>query len=105
MTTITYAVTFGQRYHQETHPASALIHPDGWLEIDAASEDDARDLAAEALGMAWSSLYRLEDVGAEYYPSGVLGVIFRCVLCNKVVINDRLICPACLPGLAGGDPR
>lgn len=95
----TYCVTFGQRYRLDPHPASPLIHPDGWLEIEADTTADARALAVEALDTAWSGLYPLEDVGAEYYPRGATGFIFRCSLCGKAVINVRWVCPDCVGSL------
>ncbi|MCW5954400.1 MAG: hypothetical protein KIT69_19285 [Propionibacteriaceae bacterium] len=97
--TTTFCVTFGQRYRREPHRASKLIHPDGWLEIDARSEDEARGLAVAVLGQEWSGLYPLADVGADYYPDGCIGVIFRCALCGTAVVASKLICPHCLPGL------
>lgn len=70
----TYSVTFGQRFPREPHSSFPGAHRDGWVEIEADNESDARALAFEWLGREWSSMY--DGPGsAVFYP---LGCLARC---------------------------
>lgn len=51
----TYFVTFGQKYRHEPHPLK--IHPDGWVEVSAKSEFEAREAIVKACGTQWAFIY------------------------------------------------
>jgi hypothetical protein len=57
-----YILTFGAQYGVVTeHPVSTQIHADGWVIVQAATYDDARELVVNAFGTRWSSLYTHEE--------------------------------------------
>ena len=66
-----FFLTFGQQYRQERHPFGG--HPDGWFEVEAESEDQAREKIFEAMGPRWSFLYNEDDFTADYFPRGKIG--------------------------------
>ena len=67
-----FCVTFGQQYPREPHPMFGGAHRDGWVEIHADDEDDARRRAVGVLGTAWSGLYTEDDFDPGLYPLGCL---------------------------------
>lgn len=69
-----FCVTFGQRFRREPHPADVQIHPDGWVEIEARSEEAATAVARKHFGDQWSNLYSETDFDRQYFP---LGCLFR----------------------------
>lgn len=72
-----FRVTFGCRYAREQHPYLESAHPDGWVTVWAYDEISARRIAATALGMFWSAVYRVSAVGTDWsgYPLGELAVL------------------------------
>lgn len=72
-----FAVTFGQQYPREPHPRLPVAHRDGWLTINADNEGQAREMAYEALGTAWSFIYteaEMEQFKVDF-PLGELAVL------------------------------
>lgn len=74
----TFFITFGVQYPREPHPRAVWAHKDGWLEVLAPNENEARLMAYEVLGNAWSFIYdqftfrsHLHQLGplARLYPS------------------------------------
>jgi hypothetical protein len=75
---MTFYVTFGQKYRREEHPLWPLAHPDGWLEVEAPSEKDARLLLHKALGKYWGFIYtNLESLTPSYYPRHCIGTLSK----------------------------
>lgn len=68
----TYYVTFGQKYRHEPHPQGG--HPDGWVEIHARTEDQARELAFKYMGNNWGFMYS-NPLDTNMYPLGCLKII------------------------------
>lgn len=73
-------VTFGVQYAHEPHPRCAWVHPDGWLRIEAQTEQDARLAAVDLLGSAWSMCYTPSDEdewrdSIKFFPRGELAVL------------------------------
>lgn len=67
-------VTFGQRYRSEPHPTLGKVDPDGWIEIEADTYDEARDIAVNltktsAYTAAFAFCYD-EKPEARYFPNG-----------------------------------
>lgn len=56
-----YAITFGQKYNQDTHPIIPTVTGYSYLLINADNEDDARRLVVEKLGNAWAFMYEVND--------------------------------------------
>ncbi len=67
-----YRLTFGQKFRTETHDRFGAAHPDGWVTILARDYDQARLIAVEALGTAWSGLYPAGEVDESLFPLGEL---------------------------------
>lgn len=69
---MTFYVTFGQKYREEIHPQGA--HPDGWTEVHADSELDARRKVVEHYGTKWAFLYDESDFQRQrqHYPLGCI---------------------------------
>ena len=61
---MTFYFTFGQR-----HPLQ-----DNWIEIEAPSEDLAREEIHRLLSSKWSFLYTEETFKKEYFPGGKAGI-------------------------------
>lgn len=68
-----FFLTFGQRYHLETHPSGLNVHPDGYFIIEAISYDEARDVVIARFGTGWSNLLGSDTFEASYYSKGCLG--------------------------------
>lgn len=78
-------ITFGQKYHREPHTLLPdwACHPDGWLEIVAATEVEAVTLLIEHVGsldsgvIECAGIYRRDewDRFGNWFPKGCLGVI------------------------------
>lgn len=67
-----YMVTFGQKYHRETHPVLGDFPqlPDHYGVVCAPDEWEARQMVLSVLGQAWSGLYPLSGTDTAYYPAG-----------------------------------
>lgn len=75
----TYYATLGVQYKHEPHPVltASQANPDGWLEVQAQTEERAREIIHAVLGSAYAFLYR-EDSFTDrdrWHPLGCLGVI------------------------------
>ena len=81
-----YYLTFGQKYRREPHPLGASSNPNGYVEVYAPDELDARQQVVELIGSAWSMLYSEEEFTSDeyafeemrtvdYFPDGCSGVI------------------------------
>lgn len=55
----TFYITFGSRYHSEVHPKLGARPelPDGWLTVEAETENEARTIVFDSIGPAWAFLY------------------------------------------------
>lgn len=53
----TFYVTFGVNYAHEPHPYWPGAHPDGYLEVLAPDEEQARALVRTFIGLKWSHMY------------------------------------------------
>lgn len=58
-----YYVTFGQK----------SPFRNGWVEILAISEEEARERIKYCIGNIWSSLYTNDDFESDLFPAGKLG--------------------------------
>ena len=47
-----FYVTFGDKYRREAHPYGG--HPDGWFELEAESQGEAREKTISAVARAMS---------------------------------------------------
>lgn len=65
----TFYVTFGQKYRHEPHPVLPEAHPDGYLAIEADTEEQARAKAFELTGGKFAFMYQTEPERA-FYPLG-----------------------------------
>lgn len=68
-----FFITFGQKYRHEAHPLGG--HPDGWFEVEAQTQGEAREKAYGAMGAAWSFIYAETVFTPELYPLGKMGDI------------------------------
>ena len=70
-----YYVTFGVQYAYERHPSSSFVDPNGVVEVEAESLDDAIEIVREHFGCRYSSVYETSDSDTifEYYPRGIVG--------------------------------
>lgn len=67
-----FYVTFGQKYAHEQHPRDSRVHPDGYVLIrDAADENDAYEKAHNAFGPFYAFCYNAPP-SARLYPRGQL---------------------------------
>ena len=66
----TYFVTVGQRYAHEKHPLGA--HPDGWIEVTATGEWEARTAIHRACGTKWASMNTEAGFTPSLYTRGCL---------------------------------
>lgn len=64
---MTFYVTFGQKYAREPHPTLAAAHPDAWVEVDADSEMEARQLVFRALWSKWAFMYAESEFKRAYH--------------------------------------
>lgn len=76
MTTIQrFYLTFGSQYSLAEHPTWKHAHPDGWVEVLAETEDQARSLVYAAFRSNWSNLYDEAGWDPSYFPKGRLGTL------------------------------
>lgn len=73
------AITFGVQYRQDNpHPVFDWVHPDGYVVIEAANEEQARAFAYAIFGDHWSFDYDLaefegpEGPAEKFHPKGRL---------------------------------
>lgn len=70
----TYYITFGQKYRHEPHPLGG--HPDGWIEVHAEYEVEARQMIHKLCGSKWAFIYNKQpDIAI--YPRGCLMTIYQ----------------------------
>lgn len=74
-----YMITFGQRYRTEVHPMQQWVTPNGYVVIEAETEDQARAEADKLFGVeGWAFIYDQLDIErrrfnpGKHYPLGVL---------------------------------
>jgi hypothetical protein len=74
-----FFVTFGSQYRYEEHPYFTDAHPDGWVEIEAEDETQAREMAWSLFGDHWSFIYGdyefANSIYKGYYPKGPLATV------------------------------
>lgn len=56
-----FYVTFGQRYRHEAHELFPVAHPDGYLVLEAETEDLAREGAFKLCKAHWAFMYTAEQ--------------------------------------------
>jgi hypothetical protein len=69
-----FYVTFGQQYAREPHPTCPGAHPDGWLQVEAGTEDAARQLVTDVIGRHWAFIYD-ERPSLALFSRGCIGVV------------------------------
>lgn len=67
---VTFGVQYGTGKNQELHPLGFSC--DGWVEIEAASEEAARAEAFRLLDRRWSMIYPEWDFRTSYHPLGCM---------------------------------
>ncbi|UOK18418.1 hypothetical protein SEA_BRUHMOMENT_102 [Arthrobacter phage BruhMoment] len=75
MTLHNYYVTFGVKYRHETHPYWAGAHPDGWLEVVAPDEEQARALVRSYIGNVYAFMYPADRFKRGWHPLGRLATL------------------------------
>jgi len=70
-----FRVTFGVKYRHETHPHWAGAHPDGWLEVLARDEAEARIILHRYVGNAYAFMYEEARFEPKWHPLGRLATI------------------------------
>lgn len=74
----TFYVTFGTNYAREPHPVLGMRPelPNGWWEVEAPTEWQAREYINELIGNAFSSIYPAGGAGQDqrWFPLGALPV-------------------------------
>lgn len=81
-----FFVTFGQKYFHDPHPLGDVANPNGWVEVEAQNELDARKQVIGLIEDKWSMLYTEEEFTSEkyafeemrtmdYFPRGCTGTI------------------------------
>lgn len=74
----TFVVTFGQQYpDRATHASFPQAHRDGWVAVEARDDAEARSIAFQWLGAAWSMLYTREEFNPSFFPLGCLARVRR----------------------------
>lgn len=73
-----FYLTFGVKYRNEVHPYWVGADPDGWVLIEAETEDAARALAVQYLDKYWAFLYPanrfdVDRYRQDFYPKGQVG--------------------------------
>lgn len=71
----TYYLTFGPKYATEEHPHFPHAHPDGWVEITANSELDARNEVYNCLGYKWAFIYNDKNFNPVMYSAGRIATL------------------------------
>lgn len=79
--TTEWAITFGVQYPELPHARFSRAHCDGYVVIEAPTEDAARRLATSRLGREWSHIYPYRSGSAYDLPESrfPLGEIERWV--------------------------
>lgn len=67
-----FYVTFGYKYKSEPHPNYHRANPDGYVVINAESEEKARQQAFKVFGNYWSFIYSEEKMQFHFFPKGCL---------------------------------
>jgi hypothetical protein len=75
-----FYLTFGVQYPSVPHPKWAGADKDGWVTIEATSDEQARELALAHFGNHWSMIYPEKYFPEEYnkrryYPKGQLALL------------------------------
>ena len=71
-----FFLTFGVQYHSQPHPTWPECNPSGWVRISAPTYEDARAIAVERFGLAWSMLTPSANfTPGRFYPAGELMVL------------------------------
>ena len=65
-----FFVTFKEKYRRYEHPHGG--HPDGWFEVEAESQGEAREKVFAAIGNTWAFIYTEPAFTKEHYPLGKL---------------------------------
>ena len=73
----TFYVTFGIKYRHEAHPYWAGAHPDGWLEIQARDEAEARIMVQRFVGNVYAFLYEEARFERKWHPRGRLALLLQ----------------------------
>jgi len=68
----TFYVTFGVQYPREPHPLYERATGAGWVRIEAASWERARDVAFGLFGPHWSFLYTELEFDPSWHEAGQL---------------------------------
>ena len=71
-----FYITFGQKYRGTPHPTDNRVHPDGWVEIEASSRAEARNLAFKHFREYWACLYSDEEMDERAKAMYERGCIF-----------------------------
>lgn len=89
----TYYVTMGLMYRHEAHPMipAPLANPDGWLEVHAESESEAREIVQAVLGSHYAFLYREDNFTSrdKHHPLGCLGTLVHGVVRTDDDLYER----------------
>jgi len=70
-----YYVTFGVMYSEEEHPYFPNAHPDGWVEIESPSENEARIEAYNLFNDKWAFIYNENNFDPTKYPAGRIATV------------------------------
>ncbi len=70
-----YFVTFGPQYANEPHPHWAGANPEGFIEVTADSEIEARIDIASVIADKWNFIFHEKEFKPDFYPAGRLATI------------------------------
>ncbi len=73
-----YYLTFGVQYTNNSHPYVPSIDPNGYVQIDAVSESDARAEAHSIFGDKWAFLYpekNWSEKNTRHFPLGQIATL------------------------------
>lgn len=85
----TFAVTFGQKYRYEDHPACPAIDNNAFLRIDADNELEARQkLMASSVGDQWAFIYEWGEFEHQIAEYGLWDVTLK-VAGYQLTQNER----------------
>lgn len=65
-----YYLTFGIKYAEELHPYFHNAHPDGWVEFESQSENDARVEAYDLFEDKWAFIYNEKNFNPTNFRAG-----------------------------------
>lgn len=68
----TYYFTFGMEYAQDSHPSGLYVHPNGWVEVKANSEFDARVIMVKTYSNKWAFCYKEDEFDKSFFPLGCI---------------------------------